>query len=397
MFIDFVYTLRSYGIPAATDQYVTFVEGLRRGLVTNLDELYLFARLCYVKRVENYDAYERAFAWYFYGVDLPAVGEGDPELLNTKQFRDWLRAAVDRGELRPVTHNLSREELMRRFWETVREQMSAHHGGNRWVGTGGTSPFGHSGFAENGVRVFGESRNRSATKVIGDRRYIAYSDDQTLAGGNVRQALATLKHLKPHGAPIELDVPETIHRTAKNGGEIELEFRPELRDRLEIALFLDNGGSSMLPFVDLTRDLFGKMQDRFKELRTFFFHNTIYDVLYADSRRTRGVPTGRFLREANRETRLIFVGDATMAPDELYSGYGAIDWEREHETPSIEWLRRLRERFPHSVWMNPIPREYWSGERRGPWTLQRIKEVFPMYDLTLGGIKAMVEYLSRAA
>ena len=391
---DFVYLLREYGVPAGVDQYLEFLRGARRGLVRDLDDLFIFARLCFVKRVEHNDAFHRAFVFYFYGVDLPVVAEGDPDLVYTRQFREWLRDAIERGEVQPVTYNLSREELMQKFWDTLREQTEAHNGGNRWVGTGGTSPFGHSGFSTEGVRVFGESKNRAASKVFGDRRYVEYSGDQNLSGGNIRQALAVLKHMKPHGAPTELDIPETIYRTARAGGEIELEFRPQVRDRIQVALLLDNGGTSMLPFVDLTRELFYRIRDRFRECKTFFFHNTPYDLLYTDTRRTRGVPTDRFLKEQHPETRLIIVGDASMAPDELYSPYGSINYGEESAEPGIYWLRRLRERFTHCVWLNPLPREQWL-DGRGPWTLRQIRAVFPMEDMTLAGIKRAVEVLGR--
>lgn len=392
---NFVYLLREYGVPAGADQYLELLRGIRRGMAADLEALYLFARLCFVKRVEYNDAYHRAFAFYFYGVDLPAVALNDPNVVYTKQFRDWLREAIERGEIQPVTQNLSREELMRLFEERLREQSEAHHGGNKWIGTGGTSPFGHSGApVPGGFRVFGDSLNRSASKVIGDRRYVEYSSEQSLAGGNIRSALAVLKHMKPHGAPTELDVPETIYRTARAGGEIELEFRPELRDRIQVVLLLDNGGTSMLPFVDVTRELFYRVRDRFRECKTFFFHNTPYDILFTDARRTRGIPTERFLKEQHPDTRLIIVGDASMAPDELYSAYGSINYGEESAEPGIYWLRRMRERFAHSVWLNPLPRSGWA-DGRGPWTLRQIREVFPMQDMTLAGIRQAVEILSR--
>ncbi len=392
MFLDFVHLLREYGVPANVDNALDFLKGLRRGLVNDLDELFLFARLCFVRRVEQYDAFERAFAEYFLGVLLPPVAEGDPALFETRQFREWLRAAVARGEIKPVTHALTPEELMKKFWDTVRAQTEAHHGGSKWVGTGGTSPFGHSGAAERGVRVFGESSRKSALKTIGERRYVDYSDAQTLDGANWRAALDALKMLKPAGAPDQLDVQETIRQTARNGGEIELVFRKELRDRIEILVFIDNGGTSMAPYVDLTRLLFQKLRDRFHRCTVYYFHNTIYEHIYADPRRTRIVGLNKIL-EQEPDARLIFVGDASMAPEELYSPYGASSWTDESPTPSAAHLRRLRDRFARSVWLNPIPAEYWK-DGRGAWTLQKIREIFPMEDLSLGGLKNAVARLN---
>lgn len=395
MFLDgFISTLRRYGVPVSMTDTLEMYRGLEKGLAQDLDSLFVFSRLNFVRRPEHMDAFERAFAWYFYGVDLPAVAEGDPELLTTKQFRDWLREAVRRGELPPeAVWTYPPEELMRRFWDTVREQMEAHHGGNRWVGTGGTSPWGHSGHSKGGVRVFGPGKNRSALKVIGERRYVDYSAQGSLRGSNLRQALSTLKEMVPAGPRDQLDIDETVDASARDGGEIQLIFRQRLADRIRVMLMVDNGGTSMMPFVRRTRLLFSKVQDRFERLATYFFHNTIYGRLYTDPRRTRPVSTLKVLEES-RDTRLLILGDASMAPPELTAHRGAIEWGEDDAEPSVVWLRRLADRFPRAVWLNPIPKEVWD-EAYGRATIRRIGEIFPMEDLTLGGIKRAVEHLNR--
>src|ERR1700709_1469533 len=197
MFLDgFILRLRDYGVPASLTDTLDFYRGMERGLAPDLDSLFLFARLCFVRRVEHMDAYERAFAFHFYGIDLPRVAEGDPELLDTPQFRRWLKEAIRKGELPPqALWTFPPGELMKRFWETVRQQMEEHHGGSRWVGTGGNSPFAASGNSKGGVRVFGEGGKLSATKVIGERRHVDYSDTNTLSGGNLAHAPTSLKHL----------------------------------------------------------------------------------------------------------------------------------------------------------------------------------------------------------
>src|SRR5215475_12957949 len=275
MFLDgFILLLRDYCVPVSLTHSIDFYRGMERALAPDLDSLFVFARLCFVRRVEHMDAYERAFAFHFYGIDIPRVAEGDPELLNTPQFRQWLKEAIRKGELPPqALWTFPPGELMKRFWETLRKQMEAHHGGSRWIGTGGNSPFGHSGNASGGVRVFGEGGKRSALKVIGERRYIDYSDANTLSHANLSQALASLKSLKPSGPRDELDLDATIYQSARNGGEIDLVFRRDLMDRIEVVLLIDNGGSSMLPHVNLTRLLFAKVRDRFKRRDTYFFHN----------------------------------------------------------------------------------------------------------------------------
>ncbi len=395
MFLDdFILRLREYGVPVSLTDAIDFYQGMERGLAPDLDSLFLFARLAFVRRVEHMDAYERAFAFHFYGIDLPRVAEGDPELFDTPQFREWLKEAVRKGEL--PAHALwtfPPGELMKRFWETMRKQTEAHHGGSRWIGTGGNSPFGHSGNASGGVRVFGEGGKRSALKVIGERRYIDYSDANILSHANLSQALASLKSLKPSGPRDELDLDATIYQSARNGGEIDLVFRRALLDRIEVVLLIDNGGSSMIPHVALTRILFAKVRDRFKRRDTYFFHNTIYGTVYKDAQRRLPLQVEKLLQRSP-ETRLLILGDASMAPEELLYPGGAITWGTNDAEPSLRWLERLRDRFRHTVWLNPIPKENWP-EAYGRTTIKRIGEVFRMEDLTLGGIKRAVEYLNR--
>jgi len=395
MFLDdFILRLREYGVPVSLTDAIDFYQGMERGLAPDLDSLFLFARLAFIRRVEHMDAYDRAFAFHFYGIDLPRVAEGDPELFDTPQFREWLKAAVRKGELPAhAMWTFPPGELMKRFWETMRQQTEAHQGGSRWIGTGGNSPFGHSGNASGGVRVFGEGGKRSALKVIGERRYIDYSDDKSLSHANLSQALASLKSLKPSGPRDELDLDATIYQSARNGGEIDLVFRRALLDRIEVILLIDNGGSSMIPHVALTRLLFAKVRDRFKRRDTYFFHNTIYGTVYKDAQRRFPLPVEKLLQRSP-ETRLLILGDASMAPEELLYPGGAITWGTQDAEPSLRWLERLRDRFRHSAWLNPIPKENWP-EAYGRTTIKRIGEAFRMEDLTLGGIKRAVEWLNR--
>ncbi len=394
MFNNFFYLLREYGVPLSMQYVIDFYEGLEKGIASNLDEFFIFSRLIFVKKVEHMDAFERAFALYFYDIDIPQVAENDMELFNTKQFKDWLKKALERGDI-PAKHwNMNREELMKKFWETVKKQMEAHHGGNRWVGTGGTSPFGHSGAPQPGVRVYGGGGNRSAIKVIGDRNYVDYSATNTLSGENIRQALNSLKHLKPSGAYSELNIDETIRQTSKNGGEIELIFDRQKLDKIEVILLIDNGGSSMSPFVDLTRLLFSKLQDRFKNFTTYFFHNTIYSQIYKDARRYEPIRTIK-LFERNPETRIIFLGDASMAPEELMylQSLSFLQYDEAPSISSIEWLKMIKNKFKHTIWLNPIPKSEWT-DTYGCYTLNKIREIIHMEDLTLQGIKNTVEYLN---
>lgn len=394
LFVDFLYLLREYGVPASPKDLLELNKAIEKGLVNGLDELFIVMRLVFVRRVEQMDAFERAFALYFYGLDIPSVEEGDLSLLRTKAFRDWLNKAIEDGELpKRAKWDMSPEELMKKFWDRLKEQTKEHHGGSKWVGTGGNSPFGHGGNAENGVRVGGAGGGGMALKVIGDRRYISYSHSNKLRSDNLRQALESMKHLKQVGARDELNLDETIYRTSKNGGEIELHFDRELRDRMKLVLLIDNGGYSMTPYVNLTRLLFQKMKDRFEDIDTYYFHNCIYESVYVDERRIRSHPLEKLLQR-RKDTRVVIVGDATMAPEELVSAYGSIaSFDLTDPRPGLYWLNRIAERFSKTVWLNPIPRERWGGNY-GAYTLKRIREVFHMEDLTLGGVKGMVEHLS---
>jgi len=395
-FLDFVYILRDYGIKPGMKEVLDFYRGLEKGLVATIDELFLYMRLVYVKRPEHLDRFERAFVRYFYDLDLPRVAEGDPELIHTKQFRKWLENAIRKGDLpRGAMWNMTREELLKKFWETVRKQMEAHHGGNRWVGTGGSSPFGHSGMAQKGVRVFGQGGNRMAMKVMGDRRYIDYDSDNSLRGENIRQVLASMRRMVPVGAEDELDLGETIRRTCAQGGEIELVFKRQKLDRIKLVLMIDNGGTSMMPYVNVTRLLFSKVKHRFKDAETFYFHNTVYDVVYKNAIRTKPMKLDKLL-EYSPETRIFILGDASMAPEELVYAYGAISFDHEDRVPSLDRLKMIADKFPYTVWLNPIPKEEWTTAY-GAWTLNKIREIFHMEDLTLRGIKSAVDHIRRKA
>ncbi len=395
LFVDFVALLRDYGVPASPRDLLELNEGFIKGVVSNLEDLFVFCRLVFVRRVEHMDAFERAFALYFYGIDIPPIAEGDPALFHTKQFKEWLENQLRTGKLpRRLSWDYDLEDLMKRFWDTVREQMEAHHGGSKWIGTGGNSPFGHSGHSERGVRVHGQSQSRSALKVIGERRYVEYSEKNTLREENLRQALTSLKHMKNEGPYDRLNLEETIRRTAAGGGEIELVFERDLRDKISVVLLIDNGGYSMTPYVNITRLLFAKLHERFEDIQTLFFHNTIYENVWTDPQRLKTHPTEQLLQRRN-DTRLVILGDAAMAPEELEAPGGAISaWFEPATPPSTHWLKMLSQRFPHTCWLNPIPKDAWSNVH-GRYTIRRIQSFFHMEDMTLGGIKGMVDHLSE--
>lgn len=390
MFIDFFQLLRRCGVPISFQYIIDFFAAWEKGLVTNLDRLFIVMRLIFVKRVEHFDAFERAFAAYFLGqIERLQIPEVDT-FLASKPFQEWLNKQIEEGNLSPqAIHDMPLEELLQKFWETLLKQQEEHHGGSRWIGTGGTSPWGHSGYAQGGIRVHGAGGNKSAIKVLGQNRYTNYKQDAKLGAENIRQALATLKHMIPVGPQNELDVDETIYRTCKNGGEIDFVFKRELRDRLKVVLFMDNGGYSMMPYVRLVRLLFSKMRSQFKDLDFYYFHNCIYEGVYSDVQHRNFVPLSSLFQK-DKDIRLFIVGDANMAPSELFSPYGAINYYVENAIPGIDWLRLVADTFPYAVWLNPIEKKYWHYQSS---TLEAISEIFHMQDLTLNGLKNAVTYL----
>lgn len=389
--IAFINELRRAEIPVSMQYVLEFYHALQKGLAPDLDRLFLLARLIFVKRIEHYDAFERVFSSFFLGGGTLPGMHGWEEIFAGKPFREWLQEQVEKGMISlDELREFETGELLMRFWETMLAQEGRHSGGNTWIGTGGRSPFGHGGRAGGGIRVFGRSLYGTAQKVIGKRNYLNYNEKSTLAQENVRQVLASLRNFQLVGPETELDIEETIARTAKNGGEIELIFTRELRDKLKVIVLLDNGGYSMTPHVNLVKTVFSKIRQQFKELKYYYFHNCIYGAVYQDVQRTRPVMLDA-LKADGPETRLILIGDANMAPAELMAANGSIYIHGNERKPGREWLQELRAAFPASIWLNPIPKDRWNMTSI---SVEWVGRIFPMEDLTLAGIKNAVAYLN---
>jgi hypothetical protein len=284
---------------------------------------------------------------------------------------------------------LSPEELIEYFKERLKEQTEAHHGGGKWIGTGGTSPVGHSGYHPGGMRVGGMSRNKSAVKVAMDRRYKDYSLEGPLTQSMVGEALKRLRNLIPVGPKDQVNVDATIYQTMKNAGEIEIVFDRDLRDRLKVVLAIDNGGWSMDPYVTVVQTLFDYARAQFKDLKTYFFHNTIYSTLWKDPARYRQPFKIDEFVKYDPETRFIVVGDASMAPYELMATDGSIHLEERSGKRSIECLQFIADTFRHSVWLNPISRNMWGYTQ----TISAIAGIFPMFELSIDGLEKAVAQL----
>lgn len=393
MFVDFFYLLRDSGIPASPTSFLRLQKALKTGLITSLDDFYTTARSILVKSERYFDIYDQVFAHFFHGAELPDfkgidLDEAAKELLN-----EWLKdpeaLAQALGLSQDQIQSMSPEELIQYFLDRLKEQTEAHHGGSRWIGTGGTSPAGHSGFHPGGMRVGGRSMGKSAIKVAMERRYRDYSIEGPLTQAQMGEALKRLRRMVPIGPRDKLNIHETIAATTKNAGEIEIVFDKSLRDRLKVILMIDNGGWSMDPYVDVVQTLFNYARSQFKDLRTYFFHNTIYDFVWEDPPRRYKPHRVQDFATWDPETRLIVVGDASMAPYELMATDGSIHIEERSGLPSIDRLNLLAKLFHHSAWLNPTPLRLWPMTR----TIGVIHNIFPMFELTLDGLDRAVTLL----
>lgn len=393
MFVDFFFSLRKVGIPVSPTSFLRLQKALSMGLINSLEDFYTAARAILVKSERYFDLYDQVFAHSFRGVELQDPQEIELTEVAKALLEEWLKdphgLAQALGLEERELSKLSPEELIQYFLDRLREQTEAHHGGSKWIGTGGTSPVGHSGYHPGGMRVGGVSRSRSAVKVALDRRYKDYCQEGPLTPSQMGEALKRLRHMVPAGPKDQVNVDKTIYQTMKNAGEIEIVFDRSLRDRLKVILAIDNGGWSMEPYIDLVQTLFNYARAQFKDLKTFFFHNTIYDYLWEDPpRRYKPFPVDHLVR-LDPETRFIIVGDASMAPYELMATDGSIHVEERSGRPSIERLKFIAENFRHSVWLNPVDAREWNYTV----TIRYIREIFPMFELTLDGLEAAVTHL----
>lgn len=365
------------------------------GLITSLDEFYTTARAILVKSERYFDLYDRVFAHHFQGAELKEPDEFELSEVARAMLEEWLKdpeglaeaLGVDEETLQKMTP----EELIQYFLDRLKEQTEEHHGGSKWIGTRGTSPVGHSGFHPGGMRVGGVSRNKSAVKVAMDRRYRDYSQEGPLTQAQIGEALKRLRNMIPAGPKDQVNIDETITQTMKNAGEIEIIFDRSLKDRLKVILAIDNGGWSMDPYVEMVQTLFNYSRAQFKDLKTFFFHNTIYDCIWSDPARYKKPFRVDEMVRLDPETRFVIVGDASMAPYELMATDGSIHLEERTSKPSIERLRFIAETFRHAVWLNPKMEQEWPYTR----TINIIREIFPMFELTIDGLEKMVAHLMR--
>lgn len=388
MFIPFLYELRQRKVPVGAQEAVALASALAQGIhEQSLDGFYHVARALLIHSERHLDAFDEAFLSHFKGIETAS-------LKLTEELLDWLKDAKTRRELtdeeRELLQKYDPDELFKMLEERLREQKERHDGGNRWIGTGGTSPFGHSGTAREGIRVGGPGGGRSAIAVADARRYRPYRSDLTLDVRQMAVALRKLRAFAREGLDVELDLDGTIDATAKNAGDLDIKLRPPRRPNTRVLLLMDVGGS-MDPYAQLVSRLFSAASKatHFKEFRSYYFHNCIYGKLFKTEALDAPLRVADVLAESAPHTKLIFVGDALMAPYELLgtSAYGS-DEER---APGIAWLAMLAEHFKKSAWLNPEPERYWAGN-----TIEVVKTVVPMFELTLDGLGDAVAHLTGA-
>jgi uncharacterized protein with von Willebrand factor type A (vWA) domain len=388
MFLDFFYTLRRHKIPVAPTEWRVLMQALSLGLAhTSLERFYTLARSLLVKDVSYYDAYDLAFKEAFHGITTPEA------ILD--EILTWLQDPHTLAHLTPaqldLLHQLDLEALRELFAQRLREQQERHDRGNRMIGTGGTSPFGHYGKHSKGMRVGGDGGQRSAVQVAQERHYENYRRDRTLDIRQMQVALKKLRHLKRLGAEEELDLEETIDQTCRNGGEIELIFCPPHKNNAKVLLLMDTGGS-MMPYTTLVERLFSAAHKatHFRDFQYYYFHNCVYEQLYSDMRLHKRVSTSSLLHTLDADYKVILVGDAYMAPEELLDPGGALYYYHHNDTPGITWLRRIQEHFRAGIWLNPLPAGQWNRT-----TINLVRQVLPMYELTLDGLERGIKQLVR--
>jgi hypothetical protein len=395
LFINFFYMLKDKGAPVSPTSFLRLHKALSLGLIETLDDFYTAARSILIKNERYFDIYDQVFSYYFKGVAIPEGGEAQINDVMQALLAEWLKnpremadaLGIDEKELARFTP----EELLKYFMDRLKEQTEAHHGGHKWIGTGGTSPVGHSGYHPGGMRVGGVSRNKSAMKVAMERRYRDYDQEGPITELQMNEALKKLRMMLPHGPLDVINVDKTIYETMRNGGEIAIVFDHRLTDRLKIVLMIDNGGWSMDPYIEIVQTLFTYARSQFKDLKIYFFHNTIYSHVWADPQRHLRPESVEELVRLDPETRLIIVGDAAMAPSELSWANGALYIDQHENRSSEERLKFLARTFRHAVWLNPQPQTSWGYT----WTIGKIAEIFPMFELTLDGLDKAVRHLMK--
>ena len=394
MLIDFFYTLRAAKLPVSVKEYLTLLEALQQQVVgpgseaCSLDDFYFLSRLILVKDEKHYDKFDRAFGAYFKGVELLTDFTKDVPL-------DWLEKILQKEltpEQKAAIEKMGWDELMETLKKRLEGQKERHEGGNKWIGTGGTSPFGNGGYNPQGIRIGGKGGNRSAVKVWDQRSYRDYDDTQELGTRNIKVALRRLRRFAREGSAEELDLDGTIHKTAANAGFLDILMRPERHNNVKVLLLMDVGGT-MDDHIARVEEMFAAAKAEFKHLEFYYFHNCVYDFMWRNNKRryAEKFETWDIIRKYNKDYKLIFIGDATMSPYEIVQPGGSVEYN--NEEAGAEWLQRLIHAFPKFAWINPEPQGVWEYRQ----SIAIVQQIVSnrMYPLTLKGLEDAMRMLSK--
>ncbi|MCD8088416.1 MAG: VWA containing CoxE family protein [Oscillospiraceae bacterium] len=396
MFTGFFFLLRARGLKVSLQEWRTLLEGLEKGLHgSSLTGFYYLARAVLVHTEADFDRFDQVFLEYFRDVqpfdELP------------KELEEWLSKPIDPVEYDPAAlknQGLDIETIRQMLEQRMKEQHERHDGGTHWVGTGGASPFGNSGYYPGGIRVGGQGRNRSALQVAGERNFRDFREDRVLETRQFQMAFRRLRQFSAleDGPKTELELDETIKQTGDNAGQLRLVFGRPRRNTVKLLMLFDSGGS-MWEFTKLTASLFQAVskESKFKDLKIYYFHNCFYDDLYTapGCHHATAVSTEWVLSQLGQDYKVIVVGDASMAPYELLSPGGCSDYYTYNKEPGIDWIGKFTGRYDRMIWLNPLPQDNWE-RGYGSDTIRIIKKAVPMYRLTLEGLQQGLKYLTAA-
>ena len=390
MLIEFFLKCKSAGLPVSTKEFLVLLESMKARVIgQSVDEFYYLSRMCLIKDETKYDKYDKVFGEYFRGIE--ALTE-----LNPNVPEEWLRKALEKNlspEDLAKLKAMSWDELMETLKKRLEEQKERHEGGSKWIGTGGTSPFGAYGANPAGIRIGQDkSRNRSAVKVWDQRAYKDYDDSVELGIRNIKMALRKLRKFAREGAAEELDMPDTIDCTAKNAGWLDIKMVPERKNTVKVLMLMDVGGT-MDDHIKQAEELFSAAKSEFKHIEYYYFHNCIYDFLWKNNRRrhTERFSTWDIIRKYNRDYKLVIVGDATMSPYEILQPGGSVEYN--NDEAGAVWIQRFLEHFKSAVWLNPEPQGVWQYRQ----SIAVIQQIMGnrMHPLTIQGLESAIRYLSK--
>ncbi|MEZ5493962.1 MAG: VWA domain-containing protein [Pseudomonadales bacterium] len=391
MLINFFYTLRNAGVPVSIKELLVLLEALQNHLAFgSIDDFYVLARACLVKDEKYFDRFDQAFGRYF--KDMQTVDD----LISAMIPDDWLRREFEKHltdeEKKQIQSLGGLEKLIEEFKKRLEEQKERHAGGNKWIGTGGTSPFGNDGYNPEGIRVGGESKNRRAVKVWEKRQFRDLDDSSEIGSRNIKVALKRLRKFARQGAEEELDIDDTIRSTARNAGLLDIRMVPERHNAVKVLMFFDIGGS-MDPHIEMCEELFSAVRSEFKHLEYFYFHNFIYDFVWKNNVRRFSEKTSTLdlMHKYAADYKVVFVGDASMAPYEITHIGGNIEYH--NEEAGAVWMQRLLATYPKLVWLNPMPEEYWPRTH----SIKLVRDLVEnrMFPLTIAGLDQAMAYLSK--